>query len=120
MGDSEETCLAEVSHHLAEKLRETSATITKLHAFQLSLFTLTGETVDVRVGYPKLHLKTNWTPAQAFGAMRFAEHAKGISFRSVRRAGGLCTAVFKAPLVRSGLKVRAIVLQWDGGKLNQF
>lgn len=117
MGDSEETCLAEVSYHLTEKLRETSAAVTKHHAFQLSLFTLTGETVDVRRGFPRLHLKNDWTPAQAFGALRFAEQAKGITFNSVRRKTGVNTAVFKAPLVELGLKVRAVVLQWDGRDL---
>lgn len=113
LGDSEETCLAEVSYHLTEKLRETSAAVTKRHTFQLSLFTLTGETVDVRRGFPRLHLKNDWAPAQAFGALRFAEHAKGITFNSVRRKDGQNTAVFQAPLVELGVQVRAVVLQWD-------
>jgi len=120
MGDSEETCLAEVSFHLTEKLRETSAAITKRHTFQLSLYTLTGETVDVRQGFPRLHLKSDWAPSQAFGALRFAEHAKGITFKSVRRKGAVATAVFKAPLVALGLPIKAVVLQWDGSKLKQL
>jgi hypothetical protein len=114
MGDSEEACLAEVSFHLTERLRETSAPVTKRHTFQLSLYTLTGETVDVRRGFPRLHLKSDWAPAQAFGALRFSGHAKGITFKSVRRKGAVNTAVFKAPLVALGISIKAVVLQWDG------
>jgi hypothetical protein len=120
MGDSEETCLSEISFHLTEKLRETTARVSKHHTFQLSLFILQGETVDVRVGFAKLHLKNDWAPAQDFGSKMWAVHAKGITFRSVRRIGGENTAVFKAPLVELGLKVRAVVLRWDGRKLEQL
>lgn len=109
--------MAEVSFHLTEKLRETSAASTKRHTFQLSLYTLTGEMVDVRRGFPRLHLKSGWGPSQAFGALRFAEHAKGITFNSVRRKGAVNTVVFKAPLVALGLPIKAIVLQWDGRRL---
>jgi hypothetical protein len=117
MADSDETSLAEVSFHLAERLRETTAEKTKIHTFQLSLFILKGETVDVRVGFPKLHLKDDWSPAQAFGAEMRATSAKGITFRSVRKPGGVCTAVFGATLVEDGLPLPSVSLQWDGRDL---
>ncbi len=117
MADSDETSLAEVSFHLAERLRETSAEKTKIHTFQLSMFILKGETVDVRVGFPKLHLKDDWSPAQAFGAEMRTAGAKGITFKSVRNRGGVCTAVFRATLVEDGLPLPAVSLQWDGRDL---
>jgi hypothetical protein len=119
MADSDGTSLAEVSFHLAERLRETTAEKTKIHTFQLSLFILKGETVDVRVGFPKLHLKDDWSPAQPFGAEMRTAGAKGITFKSVRKPGGVCTAVFRATLVEDGLPLPAVSLQWDGRKLVQ-
>jgi hypothetical protein len=48
-----------------------------------------------------------------------ATSAKGITFRSVRKPGGVCTAVFRATLVEDGLPLPAVSLQWDGRKLVQ-
>jgi len=38
----------------------------------LAEFTLAGEAWEVRKGFPKLHLKDDWRPAQAFGAEAWA------------------------------------------------
>lgn len=119
MGESGETCLAEVGYHLTKFLGETSAPITTLLHYQLSLYTLAGETVDVRKGFPALH-QEDWGPAQVFGRERQAEHALGITFNSVRRPGGENTAVFKAPLVTLGMKVEKVTLGWDGRSLQQL
>ncbi len=90
MGDAEATCLAEVAHHLARALAETGAEKGRAHYFLLARFRLRGKVLDVRRGFPRLHRKEDWTPAQAFGARAWAQEALGITvpFRPPGQGGG--------------------------------
>jgi hypothetical protein len=114
LADTEQTNLAEVGHHLARRLADTDAESTRTHYFLLAKFRLSGATLDVRKGFPRLHRRDDWAPAQAFGARAWSQGASGITYRSVRRAGAMNTAVFRAGLVKAGIRVGIIGLRWDG------
>jgi len=120
MADTEQTTLAEVGHHLARHLADTDADKGKTHYFLLARFRLSGATLDVRRGFPSLHRRDEWTPAQAFGSRAWSQGAKGITFRSVRRARAHNVAVFKADLVKAGTRVKLVGLRWDGKGLAQL
>jgi hypothetical protein len=117
MGDDAETCLAEVAFHLERSLRETGAGKGLVHTFQLSVFELSGPVLDVRKGHRDLHDPDAWGPAQSFGGKAHEEGASGIIFRSVRRAKGMNTVVFKADLAVSGRKQRLVGLGWTGAQV---
>ena len=114
LADAEAATLAEVAHHLARRMADTDADKTRTHYFVLSQFHLTGATLDVRRGFPRLHRSDDWAPAQAFGAEARAAHAQGITYRSVRCRKACNTAVFRADLVRAGARMRIVGLRWDG------
>ena len=84
----------------------------------LAEFTLAGEAWEVRKGFPKLHLKDDWRPAQAFGAEAWAAGALGIVYGAVRRKTGSHVAVFRAQLVKAARKVRVVGLRWNGAGLS--
>jgi len=117
MGDEAETCLAEVKHHLEDRLKHSAAPKIKTHYFVLAQFALTGQTLDVRRGHPALHNKNNWGPGQAFGAKAKSMDENGVTFNAVRRAGSEGVAVFKAGLVQSGTRMKILGLRWDGSRV---
>lgn len=117
MGDTAETCLAEVAFHLQRTLRETAAEKGLVHTFQLSAFALSGTVLDVRKGHRELHDPDAWGPAQAFGGRAHTEGASGITYRSVRRAKAVNTVVFKPDLAVSGRKHLLVGLGWTGSQV---
>jgi hypothetical protein len=118
LAEAEQGALREVSFHLARTLAESDAAPGKSHYFMLAEFTLAGEAWDVRKGFPKLHLKDDWRPAQAFGAEAWAAGALGVASKAVRRTQGSHVAVFRAQLVKAARKLRVVGLRWDGAGLS--
>jgi hypothetical protein len=114
MGDAPEACLAEVRHHLGRALGETGAAKGRIHCFLLARFTLAGEALDVRRGFPALHHAEDWAPAQSFGRRAAAEGRSGITCRSVRRKGAENLGVLRSGFARAGIRVKVIALRWDG------
>ena len=117
LGDEPETCLAEVSCHLARTLAETEAEKARTHYFILARFRLGGTSLDVRRGFPRLHLRNDWAPAQAFGSRAWSQGALGILFHAVRRARAANVAVFRAGLVKAGTPMHLVGLRWEGNRL---
>jgi RES domain-containing protein len=120
LADAEATTLAEVAFHLGRRMGDTDADKTRIHYFLLARFHLTGETLDVRKGFARLHLPEDWAPAQAFGGEAWAANAQGITYRSVRRRKASNTVVFRDDLVRSGVRVKIVGLRWEGTGLAQL
>jgi hypothetical protein len=116
MGDAPETCLAEVTYHLGKALGETGAPKARIHCFLLTRFGLAGEGLDVRRGFPALHFREDWAPAQSFGRRAASEGRSGITCRSVRRKGAENLGVLRGRFVRTGSPVKLIALRWDGAR----
>ena len=114
MGDAPETCLAEVAHHLGRALGATGAAKARIHTFLLARFALAGEALDVRRGFPALHPREDWGPAQSFGRQAASEGRSGITYRSVRRKGAEALGVLRGGFARAGRRIRVIALRWDG------
>jgi hypothetical protein len=114
MGDAPETCLAEVAHHLGRAMSETAAAKVRTHYFLLARFTLTGEVLDVRKGFPALHRPDDWLPAQAFGRSAASRARFGITYRAVRRGGSENLGVLRGGLARGAARVKVVGLRWDG------
>lgn len=118
-GDDPRTCLAEVAYHLARALAETDAGKTRTHYFILARFQLGGSTLDVRKGFPRLHLRDDWAPVQAFGSRAWAQGAQGILFKAVRRPRAANVAMFRGGLAKAGTPVHIVGLRWEGDRLVQ-
>jgi hypothetical protein len=114
MGDSPETGLAEISYHLGRALGETRAAKVRTHYFLLARFLLTGESLDVRKGFPALHLPDDWGPAQSFGRQARSEDRCGIIFRAVHRKESGNLAVMRQTFAKSGNRIQVVGLRWDG------
>lgn len=73
----------------------------------------------MRCGYPRLHRRDDWAPAQAFAGRAWAQGVPGILFRSVRRQGAVNVAVFRGELARAGTPMHIVGLRWEAGRLVQ-
>lgn len=117
LGDTPETCLAEVAYHLGRALGETGAPKARIHCFLLARFALAGEALDVRRGFQALHLREDWAPAQSFGRRAASEGRSGITYRCVRRKGAENLGVLRGALVRAGSRIQVIAMRWDGARV---
>ena len=117
LGESLATCMAEAAHHHGRHCAASLGTPPGTRAvFRHLVFRVTGRFADAsrdrRLG---LHLPDDLAPSWAFGNHARALGLAGVHYRSVRRRGGRCLAVFdgrKVVLLRAELG--AVVLEWDG------
>ena len=118
LGDDLATCVAEVAHHHALQCAASLGTPPGARAvLRHVVFQVDAELADAsgerRGG---LHHPTDYAPSWAFGERARAAGRAGVHYRSVRRTGGRCLAVFDnraATFLR--VEFGAVVLEWDGG-----
>jgi hypothetical protein len=110
-----ETSLAEVRYHQAQFLRRTGEGPMRLE-LRLYLADLDARLVDVR-RRPELHRPDDYKPSQALGGKLHAEHRDGILYRSVRRSGGTCAAVFRPRLLSRCRQSRHYAFHFDGNDI---
>jgi len=64
---------------------------------------------------PGLHDPSGYGPSWGYGRLARAAGLDGVHYRSVRRRGGRCLAVFQDRAARfSQVVFGAVVLEWDG------
>lgn len=117
LGNDFATCLKEAAHHHAVNCAASVGTPAGTQAvFRHLIFQVSGTFADaslVRGG--GLHDPVDYAPSWSYGRRARAAGLEGVHFRSVRRRGGRCLAVFTNRAARF-LRVEdgAVVLEWDG------
>lgn len=117
MGNDLATCLMEVAHHHAINCAASVGTPAGTQAvFQHLIFHVSGSFADasiVRGG--RLHDRIDYAPSWIYGRRVRAASLEGVHFRSVRRRGGRCLAIFENRTTRFlRIEYGAVVLEWDG------
>lgn len=117
LGDDLATCLKEVAHHHAVNCAASIGTPAGTQAvFRHLIFQVSGTFADASVARGGgLHDPLDYSPSWSYGRRARAAGLEGVHFRSVRRRGGRCLAVFENRTIRflrwgDG----AVVLEWDG------
>lgn len=116
-GEVRATCVADVAFHHALALRDTGEPPGAARIFEALALRVGGVFMDVRRGHGGLHRPDAYGTAQAFGAERKVHGDPGILYRSVRRRGGECLALFDGHAVKSCALREVIALRWDGATL---
>jgi len=111
------TCVAEVAYHHGRALAASGEPPGAIRVFEALALKVTGRFPDVRKGNAALHRPGDCAPAQALGRELKAAGAPGLAYRSVRRKGGSCLALFLAAPVTSCALKQMVPLQWDGRTL---
>ena len=117
LGNDLATCMQEVAHHHALNCAASVGTPPGARAvFQHLRFQVSATLADaaaLRGG--GLHDPSNYAPSWSFGRLARAAGLAGVHYRSVRRRGGRCLALFENRAARF-LRVEfgAVVLEWDG------
>ena len=117
LGNDLATCLKEVAHHHAVNCAASVGTPAGTQAiFRHLIFQVSGTFADasvVRGG--GLHDPLDYSSSWSYGRRARAAGLEGVHFRSVRRRGGRCLAVFENRTTRFlRFEYGAVVLEWDG------
>jgi hypothetical protein len=111
------TCLAELAHHHALRCAASIGTPPGARAvFRHLLFQVSGPMADAaaerRAG---LHDPSGYGPSWGYARLARTAGLDGVHYRSVRKRGGRCLAVFHNRAARfSHVEYGAVVLEWDG------
>ena len=110
------TAIAETAFHRERFLARTAEPAGEID-MRSYLADVKAELVDLR-GYgrrkPDLMSPDSYVASQVFGRKQREEGAGGIVYDSVRRAGGLCVAIFRPKLVTACRQGPHICFLWDG------
>ena len=114
-----ETAVAETVHHQEEFLRSTEEPSLELRMRVLRA-DLRVDSV-VRLGDapdpPELYHPDDYATSRAFGAAVRAAGLPGIAYRSVRREGGRCVALYQPSGVVRCVPAEALAYLWDGERI---
>ena len=116
-GESLATCVAEMVHHHGQSLADTREPPGAIRVFEALALKVTGRFKDFRKGHAALHRPREYAPAQALGRELKGLGEPGLLYRSVRRKGGDCLALFLPAPVKSCVLKQMVPLQWDGHTL---
>ena len=117
LGNDLDTCVQEVAHHHARHCAASVGTPPGARAvLRHLLFQVDADLADAtgdRTG--GLHHREEYGPSWSYGARVRAAGLAGIHYRSVRKRGGRCLAIFQNKAV-AFLQVAfgAVLLDWDG------
>ena len=107
------TCLAEMAYHQKIQMLLSRAPGMRIHFIGLRA-KASGDFLDVRHGHDRLHRPRSYADSRVFAVRAWKAGADGIAYRSVRRPGGECLAVFKRTCIGSCAKAGLVTLEWDG------
>lgn len=110
-----DTALAEVRYHRERFLRRTREAPIRLE-LRLYLSNLDAKLVDVRKR-AKYHLPDDYAPGQRLGRTLREAGKDGVLYRSVRRAGGLCAAVFRPRVLGACRQSSHYAFHFDGSSI---
>jgi hypothetical protein len=111
------TCLAQVEHHHALGCRASVGTPPGTRAvFRHLVFQVDGRMADATAERSaRLHDPASHGPSWGYGRRVRAADLDGVHYRSARRRGGRCLAVFRSRAAAfSRVELGAVILEWDG------
>jgi hypothetical protein len=113
------TAVAETCYHRARFMAATAEPPLDLEMRVLEA-RLSAELHDVRgmvLDRPELYLSEEYRPPQELGrTLRYAG-SSGVVYRSVRRAGGECAAVFRPRVLSECRQAEHLIYVWDGHRI---
>lgn len=113
------TAVAETRYHRERFLAWTAEPPIELDMRVLEA-RLTGELHDLRSlasELPRIHHPEDYSAARRLGVRLHAAGSWGITYHSVRRAGGHCAAVFRPRALSECRQAEHLVYAWDGGRV---
>lgn len=118
-GESMATAIAETVHHTRQALRDSNAPAQTLPPrLVLHVDVNAHEVVDVRdAPYPQIYDPHLYRESRIFGDLVRTRGRDGIVFRSVRRAGGECVAVYTPSVLTNCVEARELVYRYAQGEL---
>lgn len=117
--EEEATAIAETVHHQSLFCRNSQLGPVDLDVRVLGL-AVEGRLHDLRKGHPECHRPDDYGPSQALAARLRAEGSKGVLYRSVRREGADCVALFSPEAASRCRHLRYLCYRWDGKAISDI
>lgn len=118
-GESLATAIAETAHHTIQSLRDSNAPPQTLPLrLALHVNVISGGVIDARPAkYPQIYEADRYAESRHFGALVQKRGYEGIVYRSVRRAGGECVAIYASTALGECWDARELVYRYADGRL---
>lgn len=118
-GESPATAVSETIHHVRRALQWSAAPDQTLAARVLLEVDINAHSVvDLRATpYPQLYDPGEYGESRAFGARVRAGGLDGIVYRSVRRSGGHCAAIYSISALANCRVQRGLTYRYAGGRI---
>jgi len=117
LGNTLETCVAELAYHHGLLCAASVGTPQGTRAvFRHLVFQVAGDFANAAADRKHgLHNPSDYSASWAFGRRAREGGFPGVHYRSVRKRGGRCLAVFEQTVVRFlRFELGAVILEWDG------
>ncbi len=108
-----ETAQREVIYHRGRELAEVGLHEARME-MRLYLADFTGDFHDVREGWDQAHDPAHYTTSQHLANVLLEAGSLGVTYRSVRHAGGECVACFRPGAVTNVRPSRHFAFVWQG------
>lgn len=119
--DTFETAVAEVTHHQAQRLLDTSDEPGWISDVRELVGSVHAELVDIRGGgFDTLLAPDDYAPSQAFARQHRDAGSNGIVYPSVRNRGGACIAAFWPDVVATPIQGRHFRYHWNGARIDMI
>jgi hypothetical protein len=117
-----DTAITEVSHHRAVFLARTAepAIDIDLRLMRAPLDAPLHDLRGFRRSDPQIYDPMNYGAAQALGRQLREAGSWGVSYHSVRHAGGLCVGIFRPRALQGARQGAHIALHWDGQRITHW
>ena len=111
-----ETAVEETRHHRARFMAYTSEPAQELdmRVYAADLDALLHDVRHLRDEHAALYAADSYTASQALAIKLRSQGSDGITYQSVRHAGGECAAVFRPRLLANCRQERHLCYVWDG------
>lgn len=123
LGDGIETCLAEVAYHFGRLCAASLGTPPGTRGtFRRLRFVVNGTFADTTGKAPAgVHSRVDYSASWGFARQARVANLAGVHYRSARRRGGVCLAVFDHRTVEfKNVEFGAVVMEWDGSAVQRI
>ena len=116
-----ETAVAEVTHHQARRLFDTSDEPGWISDMRELVGAVEAMLVDIRTsGFDALLAPDDYAPSQNFARRQREAGSDGIVYPSVRNPGGECIAAFWPDVIAKPVQGRHFRYHWDGERIDMI
>lgn len=117
-----ETAIAETQHHRAAFMRATMQEAQELdmRVYAVDLDTELHDLRGQQSALPDVYDLNDYGAGQALGRRLRSEGSHGLTYDSVRHAGGSCAAIFRPPALANCRQERHLCYVWDGQDIGQI